>query len=289
MTFKLKPFLSAATLALLLTGLSGGLYDAQAQKPKTPDLPPPLEAMRADGAELEYLGHSNGLDGWVAIQNGQQQYFYVPDHGQAFLMGLLFDRDGKAITIRQVQALRESGETDVLDSLVGVQPNPEASAESKETKREFRTPAEQLYYDLENSNWVPLGDPAAPVVYSFMDPQCPHCHQFMQDLRANYIDNGLIQLRVVPVGFKPETQAQAAFLLAASNPQERWYAHLDGDTTALPIKADINKQGVQRNLAVMQTWKLNVTPLSVYRDKQGQVKILQGRPESPMTLVNEMP
>ena len=86
-----------------------------------------------------------------------------------------------------------------------------------------------------------------------------------------------------------QKQAQAAFLIAASDPAKRWYAHLDGDETALPINANINKQGVQRNLAVMQSWKLNATPISIYRDKTGAVKILQGRPANPATLLGDLP
>ena len=58
-----------------------------------------------------------------------------------------------------------------------------------------------------------------------------------------------------------ESIAQAAFLLATPNPQERWFRHMDGDATALPAKSEINQQGVQRNLAIMHSWKFDVTPL----------------------------
>jgi len=286
---------SLVLCAVLVMGFAG-TANAQnsSQNKKLPDLPPPLLTMQEAGAEIQYLGHKDGLDGWVAVQNGQQQYFYVPDHGKVFLMGLLFDRDGQAVTIRQVQELQGSGESALIDDLMGVnkaaiEKAAQGNSAAARTQPEFKTPSERLYYDLENANWIALGDPNAPVVYSFMDPQCPHCHEFMKDVRENYIGNGLIQLRVIPVGFTPETQAQAAFLLAANAPQQRWYAHLDGDTEALPIKANINKQGVQRNLAVMQSWKLNVTPLSVYRGKDGTVKIIQGRPSTPSKLMNDLP
>jgi len=313
-------------LALCLAGaLPAAPAFAQAQAEagaaNRPALPAPLQNLVKEGAQVYYLGKSHKMDGWVAIQNGQEQYFYVPEDGQSFLLGLLFDKDGKVVTLRQVQDLQKNPQAAVLDQfssaadlknpgIIGAEaPSPvspddlpkaadiqaqaaEKQAQSTQTAadtRAFKSPAEQLFSDVEASNWVPMGDPKAPVIYSFMDPQCPHCHNFMEDLRANYIDNGLVQLRVIPVGFNQQTLAQAAYLLAAPDPQRRWYAHLDGDQTALPAEPGINEQGVQRNLAVMQTWKLNVTPLSLYRAKDGTVKVVQGRAKDLAALIGDLP
>jgi thiol:disulfide interchange protein DsbG len=122
-----------------------------------------------------------------------------------------------------------------------------------------------------------------------MDPQCPHCHSFMQDLREGYIDSGLIQVRMIPVGFREETLAQASFLLASPDAQERWFKHLDGDKTALPAKQNINTQGVQMNLSLMQSWDFSVTPLTAYRDKAGKVKIIRGRASDLTRILADLP
>jgi len=260
-----------------------------------PPLPEPLKNLANEGAQMRYLGNEGGLNGWIAIKNGQEQYFYVTEDGESFVMGIQFDRNGKVMTLQQVKALQEKNGV-ALDLFASENFGQEADPTSQpgidqivdKTKREFKTPAEQLFSDVEGSNWIPLGDANAPYIYSFIDPQCPYCHKFMNDLRANYIDKGLIQVRMIPVGFRPETLAQASFLLAVPNPQNRWYSHLDGDKTALPVTPDINQQGVQRNLAIMQSWKVNVTPFTVYRSKGGEVKIVQGRAQDLSQIMSEL-
>jgi thiol:disulfide interchange protein DsbG len=43
-----------------------------------------------------------------------------------------------------------------------------------------------------------------------------------------------------------------------------------------------------RNLAIMQSWKFNVTPMIVYRAKDGSVKIVRGKPKDLDALVNDI-
>lgn len=281
LNYRFLPFL---TVMLMVFSVSGVL----AQE-KEPTLPAPIQALVEEGAQIRYLGKEHGLDGWITIKNGQEQYFYVTEDGKAVLMGLLFDKDGKLLTVRQVRNLQEQN-GDVLQSLIVPLPEDKGSlAAASEQTTQFKTPAEQLLKNIEESNWIALGDNTAPVIYSFIDPQCPHCHAFIGDLRRNYIDNGLIQVRIVPVGFRAESKAQAAFLLAAPDPQLRWFRHLDGDDSALPITPNINEQGVERNMAIMQSWKLDVTPLTVYRAANGRVKLVQGRAKDVPALVADLP
>lgn len=269
-------------LALCLYALTGG--QAKAEDAPVPTMPKPIESLAAQGAQVRYMGKAQGLDSWLTIQRGQEQYFYVLPGGEAFLMGLLFNKDGKLITVEQINALRkDSGE--VLDMLADDEP---AGIKKKETSREFKTPAERLYADVEDSNWVTLGNPKAPYIYVFMDPQCPHCHAFFGDLRKTYIEAGRLQMRLIPVGFKDETRAQAAFLLASGDPETRWLKHMDGDKTALPAKAEVSQQGIQMNMAVMQSWKLDATPIAIYRDKKNEIKIVRGRAKDVHALFDDV-
>ena len=240
-----------APVLMITLFVMGGTSSAQ----DTEYLPEPLKNLIAEGAQMRYLGNQHGLDGWISIKGGQEQYFYVTPDGQAFLMGLLFDKSGRLETVKQVKRLQaESGE-DTLDLFAEESLNrPDRKAlgdQGQSTTREFKTPAEQLYSDIESSNWVALGRAGAPYIYTFIDPQCPFCHAFINDMRGNYLDNGLVQIRMIPVGFKDETRAQAALLLAVPNAQKRWFDHLDGDAQALPINPDINQQGVERNLSII--------------------------------------
>ena len=251
-----------------------------------PEVPEPIQNLVNEGAQIRYLGKDHGLDAWLTVKNGVEQYFYVMPDQKAFVMGVLFDDSGKLVTVKQVDRLREQGD-DLLDSLAEF-PVPDPAEQSSE-EFEFKSPSEQMFADIQDSNWIPLGRPDAPVVYSFVDPQCPHCHAFVEELRTQkLLEDGKIQLRIIPVGFRDESQAQAAFLMASPDPQARWFKHMDGDETALPAKEEINRQGVQRNLSLMQAWKFDVTPLTVYRGRDGSVKIIRGKPQNLDAVIGDL-
>jgi thiol:disulfide interchange protein DsbG len=287
MTSLSRSFLSL-TLALVM---STPVWAQDAVK-KEPPMPAPLEALATEGAQIRYMGNEAGLDGWLAIQDGQEQYFYVTPDREYVLLGLLFDKSGKMVTLRQVSALQKASGAS-LDILKAEPPKPQTGSvldglNKDEISKTLKSPSEKLFADIESSNWVTLGQPTAPVIYTFMDPQCQHCHNLMKDLRADYIDKGLLQVRMIPVGFKDDTKAQAALLLAVPNGQERWYRHLDGDKESLPVTTGVNEQGVERNLSIMQAWKLNVTPLSIYRAKDGSVKVVQGRARDLKAMIGDL-
>ena len=252
-----------------------------------PTLPDPIQNLADQGAQIRFLGKDHGVEGWIAIKNGQEQYFYVLPNNGGFISGILFDEKGKAVTINQVSRLRAQSGGELLDTLTADKPESITENTKSAEKYEFKTPSEQLFSDIENSNWIPVGKAGTPVLYSFIDPQCPHCHAMMRDLKS-YIDEGHAQVRLIPVGFKEESKAQAAFLLAAPSPQNVWWRHMEGDKNALPAKKEINQQGVQRNLSVMQSWKLTATPLIVYRGKDQKVKIIRGKPKDPKALINDL-
>jgi len=276
---------------LVMTFFAGLAGSVRAQENRDiPSIPPALQMLSDRGAQMRYLGRQHGLDGWIAIFQGQENYYYVTPDGGAFLMGVLFDKEGEMVTVKQVADLqKQSG--DVLDFLAADAGAPDLASEMQATNEafEYKTPAERMFSEVENSNWVAFGNKDAPVIYSFMDPQCEHCHAFMRDLRENYIEAGLIQVRMIPVGFREETLAQAAFLLAAPDAKERFYQHLDGDKAAIPAKQDINTQAVQLNLSLMKAWDFSVTPMSAYRDKAGKVKLVRGRAADLTTLLADLP
>lgn len=288
MTFPIRFLILSFLIFLSVTGT--GLAQDTGDK-GLPSMPDALEVLVDRGAQVRFLGRRHGMDGWIAIYQGQEQYYYVTPDGSGFVTGILFDADGKMATVEQVRDLQKQGGA-VLDFLAADPPEEKSLSERKAETQDlfkYKSPAERLFTEVENSNWIALGNPQAPVLYAFMDPQCPHCHDFMQDLRKDYLETGLVQLRLIPVGFRKETLAQAAFLLAAPDAEERWYKHLDGDTSALPAKENISTQGVQKNLALMQAWEFNVTPLTVYRGKDGTVKLIRGRAKNLPEIIADLP
>lgn len=272
-------------LALVVIGTGSALAETA-----PPPLPDTLQNLAAKGAQLRYLGREKGLDGWLVIQAGQEQFFYVTPDREAIIMGILFDKTGKMLTVHQVQSLQK-GNDPTLESLVA-SPEPEADPlaeiQKKIEEAQKLTPAQKLYAAVERANTVTLGKDSAPIIYAFLDPQCPHCHEFIKDIRKDYIEGGQLQIRMIPVGFRDETKAQAALLLASPDPQSVWFRHLDGDKTALPASIQTNLQAVEQNLALMQEWKLDATPIIIYKSGKGEIKIVRGRPKNPVDLLNDL-
>lgn len=281
-------------IALLLVLLAVSL-PAHAQRSNViPEVPEPLKALEEKGAQLRFLGTENGMDGWIAIYQGQEQYYYITPDKKAFVTGLMFAEDGRPITVEQVRQLQvqNGGVLDLLAEAPEKTPEQRTADNAPKSVSEAlnrKTPGERMFADVENSNWVRLGRENAPVIYSFVDPQCPHCHKFLTDLRKDYIEKGLIQVRIIPVGFQQGSLAQASFLLAAPDAEERFYRHLDGDKEALPAKSDVSGQAIQKNMALMQAWKFNVTPLTVYRSRTGEVKIVRGVAKDIPGLIADLP
>lgn len=276
---------------LLMMSLMISIQTTQAQQTQNdtvlPTMPEPIQNLVNEGAQVRFLGKDYGVEGWVAIKNGQEQYFYVIPGTGAFLSGVLFDDKGKTITIDQVRRLRSQSGGALLDNLATDDSIGGATNTASKDKYEFKTPAEQLFWDIENSNWFPIGKAGTPVFYAFIDPQCPHCHDMLSKIRP-HIDAERVQVRMIPVGLKDETRAQAAFLLATPAPSKVWWRHMDGDKTALPAKREINQQGVQRNLSIMQSWKLDATPFVIYRGRDESVKIIRGQPQNIDDFINDI-
>ncbi len=256
-----------------------------------PALPESLQALTDRGAQMRYLGTQHGMDGWIAIYQGQEQYYYVTPDKKAFVTGLMFGNEGEPITVDQVRELQAQGGP-LLDLLAeGEAPSatPPSAPESVSSALNTKTPAERMFTDVQSANTLRLGNANAPVIYSFIDPQCPHCHKFINELKKDYLDKGLVQVRLIPVGFIEGSLPQAAFLLAAPDGEQRFYKHLAGDKDAIPAKSDISTQSIQKNMAVMQAWKFNVTPLTVYRSRTGEVKIIRGAVKDIPGMIADLP
>lgn len=299
----MKGHIGAAVAWMMIFGILG-VTSAQAEGNKTPPMPAPLENLVAQGAQARYLGREFGLDGWVTIQNGEEQYFYVTADGQGMLLGILFNNKGDSITLQQINALRKK-EGPAIDRLAGYSPPPENKESASESpvsaapdlsnpqevlKSVTKNKAEQLFQSAESANWIALGNEKAPVIYTFIDPECPHCHDLIQDFRTSgFLEKGLVQLRLIPVGvLSDRSLKEASYLLASPQPQKDLYDHLDGKADSLLVDRNANTQGVQRNMQVMQDWKLDATPFSVYKDMSGQIKVLQGRSADLKKLITEL-
>jgi hypothetical protein len=74
MTFFRQTLITATVLATL--GFGADIALAQSDAP-LPELPKPIENLVNEGAQIRYLGRDYGVDAWITIKNGKEQYFYV--------------------------------------------------------------------------------------------------------------------------------------------------------------------------------------------------------------------
>lgn len=287
-----RSFFTYLILSLLILTIS--VSNAHAADPA---MPPPIQELVKDGAVARYLGDDQGLKGWVTFKGGQEQYFYTTPDGQGIVMGILFNPKGDVITMRQIEQLR-AREGKTLDRLAGITPQQSATAETPVTapttapapQTKPKNKSEQFFADIEQANWITLGDKTAPVMYSFIDPQCPHCKELINGFKkAGVLDNGQLQLRLIPVGMlSEESLYQSAFLLASPTAALDLLKLVEGNQNAVPVDKNLPTLGVEKNLSLMQRYKIDVTPFSVYRNKKGEVKILRGKPKNIKNLMKEL-
>ncbi len=254
-----------------------------------PELPELLKSLQKQGVTFRYLGGDNSMNGWVGFKDGQEQYFYVTPDRQGIVSGQLLNNKGDQVTLRQISQLREKDPNVDKLAIPALAKDAEVAAPANETKN-APSKSQQFYAEAEASSWIALGQKEAPAIYTFIDPQCPHCHDMIEDFRkSGLLDKGQVQLRLIPVGLMNEQSLkQAANLLTSKNAAADLYKHLDGDKNILLTDKDPNTQSVQRNMVLMQSWKLDVTPFSVYKNKAGEIKILRGRPSDLNALISDL-
>jgi hypothetical protein len=139
------------------------------------------------------------------------------------------------------------------------------------------TPAQNMFVDLIEANWLTINPDGQYDMFIFIDPDCPHCKQFMVESQ-DFIEQGEIRLRVIPIGVNQDSVRRAALLLASGNPMDRMLRHANGDATALPVLDNISTEAVEDNAALMIKHKFDVTPVIVYRTQGQEIRLIRGRP-----------
>ena len=152
------------------------------------------------------------------------------------------------------------------------------------------SPSERFWSELENSTYIKFGSPTAAPLYVFMDPTCHWCHDYFASLMTAYVPQGAVQLRVVPVGILSDNAKQeASLILSAVDPAAAWSSAETHDLSSLPkTPAEGAMQKLDSNQRLMGEWNFRGTPGSVYRGKDGKVKVVYGMPDSVPQVVGDI-
>lgn len=260
-----------------------------------PPMPKPLREQQSAGAQVYYVGRFEGLDGWVMVRESQPEFYYATLDGKALVMGFLFDADGNLLTGEQLKKLTAAQKAG-LDSIVKADPAttipPAASAVTPPADSVFAQPTQSgpaalLYSDVQSAAGLTLGQAGLPTFYAFIDPNCPHCQQFLKDIEP-HVNAGKLALRIIPVGFSADSLKQASSALASVDGAQRFMNYAKGDTTAMPGPEGINTEAVTRNTGLMQSWNLTATPTILYRTPKGDVKIIRGNPRKMDAVIADL-
>ncbi len=292
--------------AQAVSGLSNegsALFNANAKAPDINTIPV-LRKIVESGGKLYYLGERSGLNGWFIVKGGQVQMIYLSPDRKTALVGGMFTDQGDNVTGVQIKELssREKAIYELLygtgqrqnqilaagsveggvtalasDATAAPAPDPNSSG----IPAVSLSPGDRLYQDLEAAAGVTLGKPEAPEILIIVAPKCPNCKGTWRELR-DAVKAGQARVRLIPVynSTGGEEAEEAAQLLRAKDPLEAWDKYVEGDKSAMGDKPDETAiKAVVANLKIVSKWNIKGYPYLVYRNKEGKIKIVQGRPE----------
>ncbi len=219
-------------------------------------IPPAIEYLQQQGVEIVDTFESEaGLTGYAATINGRAVSIYLTPDKKYAMIGNLIDANGKDLGAEAIKQL-------ITDPL-----------------------ADKAWLQLVSSNWVADGkDTAKRVIYTFSDPNCPYCHK-LRNAAADEINAGNVQLRHIMVGvISQDSPSQAANIVGATNPEAALKLHHESlGKGGIKQEQKAIEQGtvaVSENTQLMQDLGYSGTPVSFYKDENGEIIIVQGLPRT---------
>tara|TARA_R110000868_G_scaffold410505_4_gene698807 strand:+ start:39302 stop:40132 length:831 start_codon:yes stop_codon:yes gene_type:complete len=184
-----------------------------------------------------------------------QAIIYADKQGRYLIMGHIIDNKGMNITM-------------------------------KETSQMIRSPQNiKAYQDAQHLHWILQGTTKAKhVITVIVDPNNPLFPKQYKMLETD-VANGEIAVRWVIVNYlKPFGAKTAAAILQAPDPAKALAQaanHYDVKTQSAGIKASMavkpsTQQQLDSNWNFMQKYKLNSTPISIFKLKNGRVYLVKG-------------
>lgn len=245
-------------LVVMLTVLAAsGLACAAAQPAAAADAvdyPAPIEAMRMQGVQIVGTFDVPGdMIGYAGIVGRRSIAIYLTADKQHAVVGYMIDGTGTFVD-----------QATVHDMTAGPM-------------------AEQIWTQLEHSDWVAEGSSDAPrVIYEFSDPNCPYCHVFWKRVQP-WVDAGQVEVRHVMVGvIAADSPNKAATIFAAEDPGQAFVTNQQqfaagGVEPMAEIPADILSK-IMSNQQLMSQLGVRGTPGVFYRTDDGQVQLWRGAP-----------
>jgi thiol:disulfide interchange protein DsbG len=201
---------------------------------------------------------------------------------------VMFNKNGRAVTFDQLKKVKD--ETPMPDDVANAPSQKSAALMGANPAGavNVNSPGEKLFALAKAANGFEMGQANAPVAQIFIDPMCPHCKEMLSAVWPA-IDAGMVRLRVIPVGaVAPQSQGMAAYLLRAPDAPNRLRKLMGGDMSAVPSDSDAPTAPIMDNTKILIDWKLNSVPITLYRGRDGKVKLLEGPPTDLETFLKDL-
>ena len=309
-------FLPTLSIAILVAGVANPRIAAPDPLPTEPPAPsssvpvsPPVAPAPAEaypaaiqtlldrGGRLAGRGVVGDLPFWtIETPAGQQTYVTSPRglmiRGQVYDSGgqLKLDTTAAVPVILDPARQRREGLEPLLGGMDPVLPpsagltdgSPAAAAALDdslavvETLVRGATGPEAVWADLGQATVIEEGARDAPLVYAFIDPYCPYCHQQWRLLRQAITD-GNLRVRWVPVVVLEASKRQLPRVLGLLPPSDaeglaRWMTRYVGES-----RTDAQaKLALVRNQTLFGRLQANKVPALLYRAADGQVILRAG-------------
>lgn len=226
------------------------------------DVPPVLQPLHRQQVDLKKEQTVHGLQVWSARKGKQKRTLYVTEDGQALLMGTLYTQEGTLYS----------------ENSPSFPVNQNKSVEVRE-----------FWQDIERSRWIGIGSESAPPLYLVADPSCEHCRGMLESLLL-LTEQGKLQIRVILVSLLDEKSEEAvSFIFSQEDPAQALRAYNKNPTIrskqAFTLKSAEDKD---RHNALLLKWNLTSTPLSIFKNREGSVKVIEGVPQKIHNVIQEI-
>lgn len=217
--------------------------------------PAPIQALVARGITIKSeMPAPPGFKGYVGKFSGRLTPIYLLPDRRHTTIGVLYDEHGKDLTNAAFRAA----------TLTKLDP--------------------ALWGKLAQSSWFSEGA-AKPerVVYMFTDTECPYCHKLWL-IAQPYLRQGKVQMRNILVAvIAPVSLGRGAAVLTAKDPAATMRRHeLNfGHSPIKPLASvdQLIRAKIEANKNLMTSIGAFGTPVTLYRDKAGQIQMVLGLPD----------
>lgn len=247
---------------------------------------------RIGGAEFIDLGDKHGLRGAVLRSGTVFQVFYATPDGSRVIPGVMWDAAGRNLTREHVSAVPGAIPTVTIGDMPSPQVPNTAPASGSPAARPAQPaaappPAPRADREVGNQTYAGMiGDPAAPELRMFIDPQCGYSVQAMQRLQP-LVAGGRVRLSVIPVAILDRQNGGAstrATLAMLSRPAGDMVAAWGRNDLAAPPSTEAAGR-LQANMDAAAAIGLRGTPTFLWRRADGTQGRQDGLPNDVAALV----